>query len=210
LYNSLNYSTKGLVINKKHYTMAQIKISKTELLSDKKFPLKNYTYEKPDANGQIQEHKTEVYFRPDAAAVLLYDEQAEKFLLTRQFRLPSYLNQNTSGYLTEVCAGLIDDGETPEQTIIREAEEELGCKVVDPQYVGAYYTSAGGITEYLHLFMAPYNSKVERGKGGGLPEEGEDIEILEMDFAEVRDLLNNQKLNDAKTVMLLQHYFLFR
>lgn len=190
--------------------MAQVQITKTEILSDKKFPLRNYSYEKQDANGQMQEHKAEVYFRPDAAALLLYNELDQKFLLTRQFRLPTYLNQNANGYLIEACAGLIDEGETPEQAIVREAEEELGCKVQDPEFIGAYYMSAGGITEYLHLFMAPYDTNAKRGKGGGLPEEGEEIEIIEVTFNEARQMLKNHQLNDAKTVMLLQHYFLFR
>lgn len=190
--------------------MAQVQITKTELLSDKKFLLKTYTYHKPDANGQMQEHNAEVYFRPDAAALLLYDESHQKFLLTRQFRFPSYLNQNTSGYLTEACAGLIDEGETPELAIIRETEEELGCKIQSPEFVGAYYTSAGGITEYLHLFMAPYDANAQREKGGGLPEEGEEIEIIELEFDEAKQMLKKHQLNDAKTVMLLQHYFLFR
>jgi GDP-mannose pyrophosphatase NudK len=190
--------------------MAQIKITQEETLSNKKFPLKFYNYEKQDRQGEMQQLKAEVYFRPDAAAVLLYDAQQEKFLLTRQFRLPTYLNQNEDGYIIEACAGLIDEGETPEQAIIREAEEEVGCKISSPEYIGAFYTSAGGITEYLHLFMTSYNSNAQKIGGGGLPEEGEDIELVEISFDEAHTLLKNKKLNDAKTVMLLQHYFLFR
>lgn len=190
--------------------MAKVQITEVKILSDKKFPLRYYQYEKPDSQGQLQKLKSEVYFRPDAAALLLYDEQQQKFLLTRQFRMPTYLNKNESGLIIEVCAGLIDEGETPEQAIIREAQEELKCTISAPQFIGACYTSAGGITEYLHLFIAPYNSGELKSKSGGLLEEGEDIEILEIAFDEAHDMLRNRKLNDAKTVMLLQHYFLFR
>lgn len=190
--------------------MDRIEITQTEVLANNKFPLKSYTYSKPDKNNQIVEHKAEVYFRPDAVALLLYDEGAQKFLLTRQFRFPTYLNQNPGGYIIEACAGLIDDGETPEQAVIREAQEELGCTVNNPQNIGAYYTSAGGITEILHLFTASYNANEERTGGGGLPEEGEEIESIEISYEEANQLLKSCKLNDAKTVMLLQHYFLFR
>jgi len=191
-------------------TMDQIEITQTEELANSKFPLKSYTYLKPDMNNEMQEHKAEVYFRPDAVAVLLYDENEQRFLLTRQFRFPTYLNQNPGGYIIEACAGLIDEGETPEQAVIREAKEELGCTVKNLHNVGAYYTSAGGITEILHLFMASYDSKEDRLGGGGLPEEGEEIESMEIGYDEASNLLKSCKLSDAKTVMILQHYFLFR
>ena len=190
--------------------MDQIEITQTEQLSNQRFALNSYTYLKPDADGKIQEHKAEVYFRPDAVALLLYDEREKIFLLTRQFRFPTYLNQNPDGYIIEVCAGLIDEGETPEQSVIREAREELGRIVNDLKKVGAYYTSAGGITELIHLFIAAYNSNEPANGGGGLPEEGEEIESFEISFDKAYLLLKENKLNDAKTVMLLQHYFLFR
>lgn len=197
-------------VNLSNRNMDQIKITQTQLLSDQRFTLNSYTYLKPDADGEMQEHKAEVYFRPDAVALLLYDEKAQKFLLTRQFRFPTYLNQNPDGYIIEVCAGLIDEGETPEQSVIREAQEELGRTVTTLTKAGAYYTSAGGITELIHLFTAAYDSNENANGGGGLPEEGEEIESLEISFQEAHLLLKDRKLNDSKTVMLLQHYFLFR
>ena len=190
--------------------MSKISIIQTQQLSNKRFQLNTYTYIKPNASGEMQEHNAEVYFRPDAVALLLYDENERKFLLTRQFRFPTFLNQNPDGQIVEVCAGLIDEGETPVQAVVREAKEEIGYTVTNPENIGAYYTSAGGITELIHLFIAPYDANKPRNGGGGLPEEGEEIEILEVSFDEVRRLLQEHKLNDAKTVMLLQHYFLFR
>ncbi|WP_342645655.1 NUDIX domain-containing protein [Mucilaginibacter sp. CSA2-8R] len=189
--------------------MSTIQILNRETLSDKKYPLKNFTYLKPDAEGNMKEQKTEVYYRPDAAAILLYDKEKQKLLLTKQFRLPTYLNGNESGYLTEACAGLIDDGETPEQTVIREAKEELGVDISNIDKVGAVYTSGGGITEYLHLFIAAYDSLAFKPTMGGLAAEGEIIEPFELNFAEAKTKLKNGELNDAKTVMLLQYYFLF-
>jgi GDP-mannose pyrophosphatase NudK len=189
--------------------MAEITITSEETLSDNKFSLKNFTYTKPDSEGQKQEHKAEIYFRPDAATVLLYDNERETFLLTKQFRIASFLNGNSTGYLTEACAGLIDDGESPEETAKREVREELGYEIDNLVKAGAVYTSAGGITEYVHLFLAPYTNKQKTSAGGGLPEEGEEIDALEVPFSVARQMLKDGKINDAKTVMLLQYYFLF-
>jgi GDP-mannose pyrophosphatase NudK len=191
--------------------MPDIKIINRETLSQRKFQLEYITYLKPDAEGNMGEHQAEIYYRPDAAAVLLYDSGRKKFLLASQFRLASYLNGNETGYLTEACAGLIDEGETPEQTAIREVKEELGYSISNINKVGSVYTSAGGITEFVHLFTAAYNAESEHtGGGGGLPEEGEEIDAIEMDFDEAYNMLKEGKINDAKSVMLLQHYFLFR
>ncbi|MBS7563654.1 NUDIX domain-containing protein [Mucilaginibacter sp. Bleaf8] len=189
--------------------MAEIQITNRETLSERKFPLKYFTYQKPDADNKMQSLKAEVYFRPDAVGILLYDTERSKFLLTKQFRLPAYLNGSDTGYLVEVCAGLIDEGETPEETAIREAFEETGYEITDVKKIAAAYTSAGGITEYIHLYLAAYNPSLQKSKGGGLEEEGENIELIELDFEQARQMLKNQEFRDAKTIMLLQHYFLF-
>lgn len=123
--------------------------------------------------------------------------------------MPVYLNSSDTGHLTEVCAGLIDENETPEQAAIREVEEELGYRVHDPVKVGQVYTSAGGITELLHLFVVPYTAKQKVSAGGGAEGEGEDITLLEITYADARRMLQQGELFDAKTVLLLQHYFLF-
>jgi GDP-mannose pyrophosphatase NudK len=187
--------------------MNKIKILKEEVLSDKKFVLKNFTYEKPSLNGKMHEQKNEVYFRPDAVSVLLVDRDKEVFLLTKQFRMPTYLNGNDTGYLVEACAGLIDEGEQPEDAAYREVEEETGFEVKNLRKVAAIYTSAGAITELLHLFIGDYSSSDEHGEGGGLEEEGEDIELVELSFKQARKQLKEGIVNDAKTLLLLLHYF---
>ena len=156
----------------------------------------------------MHEQVNEVYFRPDAVAVLLVDPAAKQFLLARQFRLPTFLNGSEKGYLVETCAGLIDEGETPEQAARREVEEETGYPINEFEKIGGVYTSAGGITEFVHLFVASYNSDGPHGKGGGKPGEGEDIELLEISFRDARQQLKQGAVRDAKTLLLLQHYFL--
>lgn len=188
--------------------MAEIKIIREETLSDKKYPLKYYTFQRTNSKGELLEKKNEIYFRPDAVTVLLVDKVNRKFLLTRQFRMATYLNANPSGKLVEACAGIIDEGESPEQTAHREVEEETGYQIQNLSKVASVYTSAGGITEFQHLYTAEYDSKGQHAEGGGLEEEGEDIELVELDFDDAREQLRKAEFIDAKTIMLLQHYFL--
>jgi nudix-type nucleoside diphosphatase (YffH/AdpP family) len=188
--------------------MAAIQIVNEETLSDKKYPLKYITLQKPDREGNMRRQQKEVYYRPDAVSILLVDKQARQFLFTRQFRLAAFLNGNDSGYLLEACAGMIDETETPEQTAAREVVEETGYEISGLEKTGAVYTSPAGITEYVHLFVANYKSESSHAKRGGLASEGEDIELVEMDFDEALQKLQSGQIKDAKTLMLLQHYFL--
>lgn len=188
--------------------MATIQIVERKTLSDNKYPLQAIRYQQPDSEGKMQEQEKEVYFRPDAATVLLIDEKAKAFLLTRQFRLPVFLNGGDTGYLTETCAGLIDDGETPEETIRREVLEETGYEVSNLQKVGAVYTSAGGNTEYVHLFTGQVELSGPHEDGGGLPGEGEQIELVRLSFADAKEQVHSGAVRDSKTLMLLQHFFL--
>jgi GDP-mannose pyrophosphatase NudK len=188
--------------------MSTIQILDREVLSDNKYRLENIKFAKPALNGEMHDLKNEVYFRPDAVTVLLADEQQKFFLFTKQFRLPSFLNGNDSGYLLETCAGIVDKGETPEQAAIREVKEETGYDVQKLEKIGAVYTSAGGITEYLHLFIAPFDLIAEHDEGGGAEGEGEDIELVKMNFDDAKTKLQQGGFRDAKTVILLQSYFM--
>jgi len=188
--------------------MSNIQILDKKTLSDKKYPLKYVTFEKPDADGVFHTLEKEVYFRPDAVAVLLVDDERKKILLGKQFRLPAFLNGSDSGYLVEVCAGLIDGNETPETTAHREVGEEMGYAITDLERVATAYSSPGGITEMLYYFTARYSPKSKTGDGGGLKEEGEDIEPVEMSFDEAREKLQQGWFREAKTIVLLQYFFM--
>jgi GDP-mannose pyrophosphatase NudK len=188
--------------------MEEIRVFNQEILSDRKYPLKEISFEKPGQDGEKIKQLHEVYYRPDAVAVLMVDYKEEKILLSRQFRIPTFLNGNESGYLVETCAGLIDDMESPEEAAIREALEETGYTLSNLQKVGGVYPSAGGLTEYVHLFIAAYNSKGKHELGGGLKEEGENIENVEISFQEALEKVKTASFNDAKTLLLLQHFFL--
>ena len=188
--------------------MATIQILNKQTLSDKKYPLKSISFEKPDADGEFHNLEKEVYFRPDAVAVLLVDEKQKKLLLTKQFRLPAFLNGSESGYLVEACAGIIDANETPEQTVRREAEEETGYKLGELTKIAGAYSSPASSTEFLHLYIAGYRSDKDHSKTGGLKKEGESIELIELGFDEAREKLLHSEFRDLKTILLLQAFFL--
>jgi len=188
--------------------MATIDILQRETVPGTKYPLQTITFQKPDLQGEMHDQTNEVYFRPDAVAVLLVDQKSQSLLLARQFRLPAFLNGSEKGYLVETCAGLIDEGETPEHAARREVEEEMGYPITGLEKVGGIYSSAGGITEFVHLFIAYYDEMGDHHQGGGKASEGEDIELVRLDFTDAREQVKTGALRDAKTLLLLQHYFL--
>jgi nudix-type nucleoside diphosphatase (YffH/AdpP family) len=124
-------------------------------------------------------------------------------LLTRQFRFPAYVNEHVDGMLIETAAGLLDD-DAPDVAIRREASEELGVTVGDLQHVFDLYMSPGSVTERVHFYAAPYAPNDRTGPGGGLQEEGEDFEVLEIPFDEALAMTSDGRIVDGKTVILLQ------
>ena len=185
--------------------MASIHILNRETLSDRKYLLQNITFEITDSTGKLQTQKREVYIRPQGAALLLYNPAKKTLLLSKQFRLPAYLIDDKSGDVLETCAGIIDEGETPEQAIIRETEEELGYKITSVTKVCETYPSPGGLSELIHLYIAEYTDSMKVNDGGGNKEEGEDIDVIEISFSEAHDMLHTMKFTDAKTIILIQH-----
>ena len=182
----------------------EIKIQKTELLSNKKYLLNKVTFDyKKNDNSWITQ-KREVYDRGNGAAILLYNSENKNIILTRQFRLPTYLNGNKNGMLIEVCAGLLDLDE-PEQCIIRETEEETGYRITKVQKVMETYMSPGVLTEILYLFVGEYNESMKVNDGGGLEEEQENIEVLEMKYEQAYAMIATGEITDAKTILLLQY-----
>lgn len=182
----------------------KIKIQKTELLSDNWYILNKVTfdYQKPD--NSIITQQREVYDRGNGAAILLYNTTNKTIILTRQFRIPTYLNGNKSGMMIEVCAGLLDQDE-PEQCIIRETEEETGYRISKVKKIMETYMSPGAITEILYLFVGEYDASMKVSEGGGLEHEQENIEVIEMPFDQAYTMIETGELKDAKTIMLLQY-----
>jgi nudix-type nucleoside diphosphatase (YffH/AdpP family) len=181
-----------------------IKILKTEILSDNWYILRKLTYEYKNKDGTVQTQHREAYDRGNGAAILLYNKKQQTIILTRQFRLPTYINGNPSGMLIEACAGLLDK-DNPEDCIRRETEEETGYKIRDVRKIFEAYMSPGSVTEMLYFFVAEYDSSMKITEGGGVAHEQENIEVLELPFQQALDMMDNGEIKDAKTIMLLQY-----
>ncbi|MCG8327506.1 MAG: GDP-mannose pyrophosphatase NudK [Chitinophagales bacterium] len=181
-----------------------IKITKTELLSDNWYRLNKVTYEYQKKNGEWETHIREAYDRGNGAAILLYNKEHRTVILTRQFRLPTYVNGNKDGMMIEACAGLLDENNA-EDCIKKETEEETGYRIDKVQKVFEAYMSPGSVTEILYFFVAEYDKEMKISEGGGLAEEQENIEVLELDFEEALNMIRTGEIKDAKTIMLLQY-----
>lgn len=182
----------------------KITIQKTELLSDNWYILNKVTFDYNKDSDVPETQVREVYDRGNGAVILLYNSTKKTVVLTRQFRLPTYLNGNTSGMLIEACAGMLDE-DNPIDCIIRETEEETGYRLSSVKKVFQSYMSPGAVTEILHFFIGEYQPEMKVSEGGGLAEEHENIEVLEYPFNEAYQMIASGEITDAKTIMLLQY-----
>jgi len=182
----------------------QVKILSTQILSDNWYTLKKITYEYVKKDGSRLTQTREAYDRGNGAVILLYNKDEKTVILTRQFRLPTFINGNESGMLIEACAGLLDK-DNPEDCIRRETEEETGYKVSEVRKVFEAYMSPGSVTEILYFFIAEYSKEMKVGDGGGVDHEEENIEVLEMSIDDALKMVDQGEIRDAKTIMLLQY-----
>lgn len=184
--------------------ISNIKILNTEILSNNWYILKKVSYEYTKQDGSKHTQVREAYDRGNGAAILLYNKEQNTVILTRQFRLPTYINGNESGMLIEACAGLLDQDQ-PEDCIRRETEEETGYKIKDVRKIFEAYMSPGSVTEILYFFIAEYSKDMKVNEGGGVEHEEENIEVLELKIDEAMNMLANGEIRDAKTILLLQY-----
>ncbi|MBK7940230.1 MAG: GDP-mannose pyrophosphatase NudK [Lewinellaceae bacterium] len=175
-----------------------------EVLSDNWYTLRKASFEFQTKNGSWQHQNREAYDRGNGATILLYNRGLGTVILTKQFRMPTYLNGNTTGMLIETCAGLLDQ-DNPEDCIRRETEEETGYQVTDVRKVFEAYMSPGSVTELLYFFVAEYAKEHKVNEGGGLEDDQEDIEVLEIPFDYALEMIKNGEIKDGKTIMLLQY-----
>jgi ADP-ribose pyrophosphatase len=181
----------------------RVRITASEVLAKSWGVLKRTTLELKRRDGSWQTQVRETYDRGDGAAILLYNRAQRTVVLIRQFRFPAYYNGD-AGWLIEACAGKLE-GDDPVTCAKKEAEEETGYRVHDVRQVLYAYMSPGSVTERLSLFVAEYDAGSRVSEGGGLADEGEDIEVLELGFFQALQMMSNGEITDAKTIMLLQY-----
>ena len=186
-----------------------VEIRAVETLGETHYPLRKYNFAYRRRDGARQELQREVYAIGPSVVVLPFDPRRSTVLLTRQFRLPAHVNGDAPR-LVEACAGNVEGGDEPAETARKEAEQEMGCGLRDLREVFTLYMSPGVTAEKAHFFVAEYGPEARSGAGGGLREEGEDIEVLELPLAEAWAMVERGEIVDAKTVLLLQHLLLAR
>jgi nudix-type nucleoside diphosphatase (YffH/AdpP family) len=178
----------------------RVRIRATKTLSDDWYLLRKTTFDYRMRDGSWKTVTRETYDRGNGATILLFNRERGTLLLTRQFRFPAYVNGSDDGMLVEACAGLLDS-QSPEEAIRREAEEELGVQVGEVHKVLETYMSPGSVTEKLFFFAAEYD--LPSRKLTGNYDEGEDIEVIELTLAEALGWVDDGRIQDAKTIILL-------
>jgi len=181
----------------------RVRVKDVQLLSKRRYELKSATFDYRRSNGEWQTQVREVYDRGNGAVLLPYNLKARTVVLVRQFRYPAFAN----GYddlLIEAAAGMLDDA-APEARIRAEADEEIGYRLAHVRKVFEAFMTPGAVTEKLHFFVAEYDAAMRTGEGGGLADEGEDIEVVELDIDEALAMVDDRRIVDAKTIMLLQY-----
>ena len=185
--------------------MSNLKNIKYNVLSKEWATLHRIDFDYQFKDGRWKTISRECYNRGNGAGVLLYNANKQTVILTRQFRMPAYVNDAREGMSIEVCAGALDQNEDPETCIIREIEEEVGFKVDKVKKVLECYMSPGAVTEKMYLFVAEYTDEMKVHSGGGLESEDEEIEVLEIPFTEALQMMEENKIIDAKTQLLIQY-----
>lgn len=180
----------------------RIQILEEKVLSDNWYMLRKVTFRYRRRNGVWETQSREAYDRGNGATILLYNRARQTVILTRQFRLPTYVNGNPTGMLIEACAGLLDQDQ-PDEAIRREAAEETGYQVRDLRKVFEAYMSPGSVTEKLFFYVAEYSRENRLNGGGGVDDE--EIEVLELPFSQVVRMVADGEIMDGKTILLVQY-----
>jgi GDP-mannose pyrophosphatase NudK len=181
----------------------RVKVLKVEPLSQRWAKLDRYTISYLRSDGITDTLVREVHDHGHGACVLPYDKARKTVLLVKQFRLPVELSTG-DGFVIEVCAGLLD-GDDPAVCARREAEEEMGFRLSNLRQMASCFMTPGAVTERITMFLADYDHQARIGAGGGHHHEGEDIEVLELTFDEVRRMAKDGGIVDAKTLLLVMY-----
>jgi nudix-type nucleoside diphosphatase (YffH/AdpP family) len=180
----------------------RIRLHGLTILSGNHYTLRLASFDYRRGDGVWQQQKRESYDIGDAAAVLPFDRARGMVLLIKQFRWPVF-EWGIKRLLIEVIAGKLD-GDTPIDCIHKEAMEEAGLTISNPRLLADCFVSPGAVKERVSLFVADYDSRAPRAKGGGHEQEGEDIVVLETTLDQAMAMVAKGEIVDMKTIALLQ------
>jgi ADP-ribose pyrophosphatase len=178
----------------------KVEIEKEQTVFDDFFKIVacKVSFEKFD--GQMSQPVRRLSFeRGDSVAAVLFNRHNNSLILIEQFRYPAHRAQRENGWLYELVAGVIEAGETPEEVARREVLEETGYQAGEVKHLATVFPSPGGTSERVYVYFAEVGKK--ESAGGGVPEEHEDIRILDLPVPRVYQMLEAGKITDAKTVI---------
>lgn len=183
--------------------MNKIRNYREEVLSKTWSVLKRCSYEFQRDDGTWEPQVREAYDRGHGATVLLYHQLRRSVVLTKQFRLPVFLDDR-DGFMIEACAGKLEEAD-PKACVIRETLEETGYLIADATKVFELFMSPGSVTEKIHFYIALVDDSMKVSRGGGVESECENISVIEVPVDEALAMVSSGKIRDAKTVVLLQY-----
>ena len=187
--------------------LENIEVVKKTPLYKKFFRVDEYSFKYPLYNGKMSSVVCrEVMDRGNAAGVLLYDPDREEFVFIEQIRAGVFV-AGENPWLLECVAGIIEEGEAPEDVVIREAEEEAGAKISALEPIMAYFSSPGGLSEKIYLFCGRIDA-TRVAEYGGVPSENEDIRVVVVPVKEIEKMLAEGKFNNALTIISIQWFMI--
>ncbi|UOB17031.1 NUDIX domain-containing protein [Abyssalbus ytuae] len=182
----------------------RIKISDKQTLEKAWFKIERIKFDYLLEDGTWQPQTRDIHDHGNGATVLLYNKKKKTIILTKQLRMATYVNGNKTGMMIEAPAGLLE-GDSPEACIIREVEEETGYRIKKVKKIMESYMTPGAVTELLYLFIAEYDESMKVSEGGGVEEEHENIEVIELEFEKAKKMMKDGEIKDAKTILLIQY-----
>ena len=192
------------IIQQATYTHHDVEIQSQEyafkgFVQVEKVSLRHRLFNQTEYTSAIQR---ELIRRKEAAGVLIYNDQQQKFALIEQFRVGA-IDDEISPWQLEIIAGVLDGDESPESCIRRESIEESGCELNQIKHLFSFYPSAGACDEIFHLYVAQAALPAEGGVFG-MPDEGENIQLHIIDYSDLSLLLKSNRLRNAPVIMALQ------
>ena len=181
--------------------MKKVSIDRKRYLLDDFFKVEEAYLQFEQFNGEMSPLVRRLTLeRGNSVAVLVFNRSTEKLILISQFRYPTY--HNNHGWTIETIAGMVDRGETPEESARREIQEETGLNIETFEPIASFYPSPGGSSELIHLYYAEVSGdQAKYTKNGGLRASGEDIEVVELSLAEALAKIKTGEIIDAKTII---------
>ncbi|PHR26016.1 MAG: ADP-ribose diphosphatase [Desulfotalea sp.] len=193
------------MLKNQQFSAKDVQIISKKTLYQGFFKMVKYAFKhKLFAGGWSDVVEREIFERGHAIAVLPYDPVLDEFVMIEQIRIGA-LATSDSPWLLEVVAGIIDEGETPEDVCLREAKEEAGLDVQKLHKALSYLASPGGTTERLHIYIGLVDASSAQGVHG-LEYESEDILVHRVPTSVAFEWIKQGKIDNAATLIALQWF----